>query len=178
LNRAIQVLVLAGVMVALFVSTISAYANGAAGVEVFKGQQGPYEVTVRTYYPKPPLGDLHLTVIVQEVVDQRLVSNASVTVEATGPEGSVVGPVEALNSLASPQYYDISLLIGVIGVWQFQVTVDSDLGEERLTFPFQMYDATVNWGAVITILVAVLLAVPIGASGYRILQQRVRDGGR
>jgi uncharacterized protein HemX len=34
----------------------------------------------------------------------------------------------------------------------------------------------VNWGVVITMLVAVLLALPIGASGYRVLQRRARPG--
>ncbi len=176
MKRAIQGLVLAGTMVWLAVSAISAYANGAAAVEVFWGQQGPYEVTVRTFDSKPPVGKLHLTVIVLEAANQRLVSGALVTVDGTGPEGSVVGPVEAINSLATPLYHDVSLPIEIIGEWQIQVMVDSELGKERLTFSLQMYDASVNWGAVVTMLVTVLLALPIGASGYRVLQRRARLG--
>ncbi len=151
-------------------SADSTYANGAAAVEVFRGQQGPYEVTVRTFDPRRPVGILHLTVIVQEAANQRLVSSASVTIEGTGPEGSIVGPMEAFNNLAIPLYHDVNLPIGVIGEWGLQITVDSELGEERLTFSLQIYDASVNWGAVVTMLVVVLLALPIGAGGYRALR--------
>lgn len=159
-------------------SAASTYANGAAAVEVFRGQQGPYEVAVRTFDPRPPVGILHLTVIVQEAASQRLVSGASVIVEGTGPEGSVAGPMEAFNGLATPQYHDVNLPIGVIGEWRFQITVDSELGEEQLSFSLQIYDAAVNWGAVVTMLVVVLLALPIGAGGYRALRRRVKVGQR
>ena len=176
MKRAIRSLVLAGITVWLAVSAISAYANGAAAVELFRGEQGPYDVAVRTFDPKPPVGKLHLTVIVLEAANQRLVSGALVTLAGTGPEGSVAGPMEAFNSLATPLYHDVSLPIEIVGEWQIEVMVDSELGEERLTFSLQMYDASVNWGVVITMLVAVLLALPIGASGYRVLQRRARPG--
>lgn len=86
--------------------------------------------------------------------------------------------MEAFNGLATPQYHDVNLPIGVTGEWRFQITVDSELGEEHLSFSLQIYDAAVNWGAVVTMLVVVLLALPIGAGGYRALRRRVKVGQR
>ena len=115
-----------------------------------------------------------MTVTVLEAASKRPITGATVTIEAHGPEAPTAGPVVALSTVAAPRYYDATISLDSIGQWEFQVTVESPLGEERVAFPLQVREATVNWGAVISMLVAVLLVLPLVASGYRSLRARRR----
>ena len=146
-------------------------ANGSA-IEVFRQQQGPYEVGVGVIPSTPVVGNLHLTIWVLEAASKQPITEAAVTMEAQGPEAGIAGPVTALLTIA--QYYDVNIPVGTIGEWQFQVTVESPLGTERVTFPLYVRKATVTWGPVIALLASVLLAVPVVAAGSRRLRGRQR----
>ena len=51
------------------------------------------------------------------------------TVTAKGPEGSTgVGPVAAVASPDSPQFYDVDVLLDAIGRWQFTLDIEAELG--------------------------------------------------
>ena len=164
--------------VALWLATpvMAASANGGAN-EVFRAKQGPYEIyeiVVGIIPPTPQVGILHFTVSVVERATSRPVASASVTIEARGPQGSSGSTEDATNTFGAPNYYDANIAVDKPGEWEFEVVVDSPLGNERVTFPLRVQQTTVNWGAIAATLAAIVLALPIVVASYRSLRGRGR----
>lgn len=156
-------------------SAVPLYANGAATTEVYQGTAGEYDVVVRALGPRLVLGNAHLTVIVTDATTDRLVQNARVSVEAEGPDGGVIGPVETYREIATPQYYDVNVPADTVGAWRFTVAIDGPQGREELAFPLDVREPTVNWGGVFGILALVLLALPLAVVGLRSLKKKRRS---
>lgn len=148
-----------------------AQANGATVTEVYRGQEGAYQVVVRALGPRLVRGNAHLTVILQEAASRRLVTDAAVFVAAQGPDGATTGPVGTYHEITTPQYYDVNLPVGVIGQWQFTVSVVGLQGEAQFRFPLEVEEPVVSWGAVGGLLALVLLALPLAIVGLRALRR-------
>ncbi len=157
-------------------SGASVQANGGA-TEVFRQKQGPYEIAVGTIPPTLVVGNVHLTVRVVDAATMRpVVNGAVVTIEARGPEESVVGPLTAPSVPAEPWWYDANIALDATGTWQFQLTLESELGKERVTFSLLVQEASVSWGVVFALLIGVFLGLPTAVLIRRVLQGRKRTG--
>lgn len=177
--RAADVLLLLGGLALAFLLWLLAspgvQANGATVTEVYRGQEGAYQVVVRAIAPRLVRGNAHLSIIVQEAASQRLVSDAVVSVLAQGPDGATTGPVETYHEIATPLYYDVNLPLGALGLWRFTVSVVGLQGEAELRFPLEVEDPVVSWGAVGGLLALVLLALPLAVVGLRAMRRGKKD---
>ena len=154
----------------LVTGVTTALADGGS-TEIFRTKQGPYEIIVGIIPATPVVGVIHFSVTVVGANSGDPVSDAMVTIAAQGPQDLAAGPVTIVNT-ATSYYYDANITVAAIGDWQFQVTVDSPLGKERVTFPLRVQTVTVNWGAIASVLVAILLVVPLVVLGYQSLRRR------
>ncbi len=151
-------------------------ANGGA-TEVFRQRQGPYEIAVGINPPTLVVGNVHLTVRVVDAITMRpVVNGAVVTIEARGPEKSVVGPLIAPSVPAESWWHDANIVLDAIGTWQFQLTVESELGKERVEFSLPVQESSVSWGVVFALLVGVFVGLPTAVLTRRVLQGRKRTG--
>ncbi len=154
----------------------SVLANGAVAVEVYRGRIGIYEVTVLSRDATPVVSRVVFSIAVLEHSSRQPVEAASITVQATGPEGSIVGPLAAKTGPAIPVHYDVAVPVEVAGVWEFKVTIAGDLRGGQVVFPLEVRDASVDWATVGAILVAVLLFTPAVVAAYRGLRARRQPG--
>lgn len=111
----------------------TALANGAAHAVVKNAKAGPYELQVSILPGIPKVGNLHLSILVKNVEAGTTITDATVTVEATGPAGATnLNPVKATNTLQSPQFYDLDMNLDKEGRWTLIVVTDSALGKASL----------------------------------------------
>lgn len=155
----------------LATTSMAARANGGA-TQVFRARQGPYEITVGIIPPTPQVGILHFAVSLVEQSTLRPITGATVTIAAQGPQGLAAGPIAATNTYGATNYYDANISLDAPGEWQFQLAVDSPMGKELVAFPLQVRQVTVNWGAIASILVTIVLALPLVVVGYQSLRGR------
>ncbi len=162
------------ILVWLLATVAAARADGGS-TEVFRTKQGPYEIIVGIIPPTPAVGVVHFSVTLGEAGTGRPVTQATVNISAQGPQGSTGSTVAATNTFAASPYYDTNIAVDKPGEWQFQVAVDSPLGKEHVTFPLKVLSqAAVNWQAVASLMVALVLALPLVIVGYRSLRRQRR----
>lgn len=113
-----------------------AYANGTAVTEVFKGQQGAYQLTVRAIAPRLLLGNAHFSIILRDATSRRLIPDAQVSVRAVGPAGAAAGPAQGYHEVTTSQYYDVNIPVVALGQWQFTVSVSGAGGSQEFLFPW------------------------------------------
>jgi cytochrome b subunit of formate dehydrogenase len=79
-------------------------------------------------------------------------------VSATGPQdGLEIGPYRAVNDLV-PQFFETILPFSVQGLWDVQIVVSSDLGEESINVLFDVGPGGgINW-IMVSVVVVVILA--------------------
>ncbi len=148
-----------------------AYANGRV-VSYTTKTAGPYEVGLGTIPRTPVVGNLHLSLRVQDASTSGAISAASVTVVGVGPaNGSNVGPIAATPDLLSPSFYDVNLRVDRVGAWEFTVEVSGSLGDSSAVFDLQV--RTVNpLPGIITVVVLVAFLIILGLSLRAYLRER------
>ncbi len=118
------------------------HANGATRELVKSERAGPYELRVGILPGTPRVGNLHLSIQIKDAAQGTILTGGAVTVAATGPEGSTaVGPVAAVASLESPQFYDVDVPLDAIGRWNFTLQVEAELGTAALDVPLDVSEA-------------------------------------
>jgi len=137
-----------------------ASANGTAITEVFKGEQGPYRITVRAVNAQLLRGNTHLSMLLYDTATDRLVTDAAITVSAQAPDGGGFGPLDTFHAFTTPDYYDANFTVGVLGSWQFTVDVKGKQGEAQFTFPLRVEEPVVNWSLVGGLMTVALIALP------------------
>ena len=117
----------------------TAFANGSTRPVVKNERVGPYDLQVGILPGTPRVGNLHFSVLVNNAEVGEPITDALVTIAASGPQNATsVGPVRALNTPLSPQFYEVDVPLDMEGRWTFTLEVVTDLGEESLELPMEV----------------------------------------
>tara|TARA_B110000014_G_C20022477_1_gene530572 strand:+ start:349 stop:909 length:561 start_codon:yes stop_codon:yes gene_type:complete len=140
------------------ITTGQAYANGRATLLVSQ-EKGPYKIDVSVLPSQPVVNNTHVSVLLMSKSDDTPIIDADVVVSATGPQNGVsIGPYQAVNDLV-PQFFETTLPFSTQGLWNVQITVSSDLGEESISVLFDVVlGSGMNWIMVSAVVVAILAA--------------------
>lgn len=134
-------------------------ANGRATL-VSSQEKGPYLIDVSILPSRAVVSNTHVSVRVLSLESQTPLTEATVILSATGPEGSTdLGPIPALNDF-SPQFFETDVPFDMVGSWELKVDVAAEPGEESITVVMDVREGgSINW---IFIAVVVVVIVTIG----------------
>ena len=154
----------------------SVSANGDS-VEVFRGTEGSYDLTVGAQPARVVVGTVHLTVTPRDAETLRPVNGATIEIVANDPDDRPAYQTRAVNSPAFPQYYDANLTIGYSGTWTLVVTVRSDeLGEATFAVPLEVQERRIGTGLAGTLVwVGILLVLSGGGLWVWHSTRRIRS---
>ena len=171
--RPAAVLLVAVVLLAAAAQQVSA--NGRV-LSFDRQQAGPYRVSLGTIPNTPVVGNIHLTVTVEESSTDEYVLDASVVVIGEGPGDNPIelGPLAADRNLREPTYYEFNTSVGEVGQWEFTVLVDAAPGAAETTFSVQVVEAS-PVGGIAALAVLLVLVTVLGLSGRAYFRQRRRD---
>ena len=170
------------VRIALFVSlalyqllwVTPLFANGVTNVELFRKEEGAYQLAVFSRDATSSVGEVFLSVHLLR--DNVPVEATEVIARASGPEGSTVSQAAGVIAPTLPIHYDLRVPVDAAGDWELEVVVQVEETTLRGTFPIRVVDVAINWEAVGAILVAVLLILPALAATYRSLRTGRKKG--
>ena len=147
-----------------------------SGVELNKREfAGPYEVALGVVPDPPALGEMAMTVAVIELQTRTVVIRADVTMTATGPDSTVIGPLKVETDPADPSFYDLRTTLDKEGIWIFTVDVDAPAGPGSADFTIEVKKSSSITG-IITLLTLLAFAVILGLSVRAFLGQRGERG--
>ena len=153
------------------------HANGAAVAIVKNRQAGPYEIEVGILPGAPKVGNLHLSILVRDLERGASITDARALVMAVGPEGATnYGPVEALNTRVTPQFYEADIPLDVVGAWTLTLDVDGGLGRESISLPIEVTEGSGFSLAFIAALAIAFLALTVWLTGLVRKKSRRRQG--
>ena len=139
-------------------------ANGATRELVKNQRVGPYELQVGILPGGPKVGNLHISILITDAESGNLVTDATVSVLAQGPEGSTrIGPVPAPNTPQNPQFYDVDISLDAEGSWAVTLEIDAAQGTENLEVPLEVTSGGGISLALVAAAAIALLAVSIWA---------------
>jgi hypothetical protein len=163
----VKLLILAGApLLAIVFHSPTAAANGDA-FEIFRGREGSYEVVVAVLPEAPAVGTVHFSITPLDAGTLELVADAQVVIVATHESGEPAYQARALNSPASPRYYETNLLIEEAGEWTLSLTVTSDrLGRADFQVPLTVQKLSIGSGVAGGFVFLVVLFVLAGGSAY------------
>ena len=163
------------VAVVLFATAApQASANGRV-LHFDRQQAGPYRVSLGTIPDTPVVGNIHLTVTVEESATDEYVLDASVAVIGEGPGDDPIemGPLVADRNLREPTYYEINTSVDEVGPWAFTVQVDAASGHAETTFTFEVVKASPLGGiAILAVLLGLVTVLGLSVRAY--FRQRKR----
>ena len=97
---------------------------------------GPYQLQVGILPGSPKVGNLHLSITVQDAENETIITDAIVLVAAKGPVGAAdVAPVQAVSSPLSPQSYEVDIPLDTAGSWTVTLETDGRWETPALTCP-------------------------------------------
>lgn len=125
---------------AIFISGVeTAHANGGTRPMVTNATIGPYKMQVGIFPGKPRVGNLHLSIMVENAAGGTPLTAATVFVSLAGPAGATnVGPVPAANTPQNPQFYDVDMPLDMVGSWTLTLETNSNLGKASLDVPLEV----------------------------------------
>ena len=170
------------VRIALFASLVLSqllwatpiYANGVTNVELFRKEEGAYQLAVFSRDATSTVGEVLLSVHLLR--DNAPVEAAEVVARSSGPEGSSASQAAGEIAPTLPIHYDLRVPVDAVGDWDIEVVVQVDETTLQGEFPIRVVDAEINWEVVGAILVAVLLILPALAATYRSLRTGRKKG--
>ena len=116
-----------------------ALANGGTRPLVTDARSGPYELRVGIFPGRPKVGNLHLSIFVKDAEAGSSITNATVTVTLTGPEGATnVGPVQATTTPQNPGLNEVDVPLDIEGSWTLNLKTNSHLGRADLDLPLEV----------------------------------------
>lgn len=162
-------------VVLLAAAAQQASANGRV-LSFDRQQAGPYRVSLGTIPNTPVVGNIHLTVTVEDSAKDEYVLDASVVVVGKGPGGNPgdLGPMAADRNLREPTYYEFNTSVDEVGQWEFTVLVDAAPGAAETTFSVQVVEVS-PVGGIAALAVLLVLVTILGLSGRAYFRQRKRD---
>ena len=127
---------------AIFIpSAGTAEANGGTRPVVTNAIVGPYKVQVGIFPGQPRVGNLHLSIRVEDASGDQVLTGTTVLTSLTGPPGATsVGLVSAANTPQNPQTYDVDMPLDMIGSWTLTLETDSELGKASLDVPLEVVE--------------------------------------
>jgi hypothetical protein len=127
---------------AIFIPSVrTAQANGGTRPVVTNKIVGPYKVQVGIFPGQPRVGNLHLSIKVEDASGEQVLTGATVFTSLTGPPGATsVGLVPATNTPQDPQTYDVDMPLDMIGSWILTLETDSELGQASLDVPLEVVE--------------------------------------
>ena len=134
--RAVVTAVIVTSAVLLASSSPAALANGA-GLEIFRGVEGPFRLVVRVQPEEPAVGAVHLTFQPSIATTAEPVEDAMIDVLAKDAEGAERYRVRAVNTPQERQYYDANITFHEAGEWTLVVDVEQ-AGTGSATFDVPM----------------------------------------
>ena len=140
-----RIVLLTLVIAAAFSSSITS-ANGRASL-VSSQEQGPYRIDVSIIPGQAVVANTHVSVLVLSLASELPITEATVTLSATGPEGSTeLGPIPAPNDF-TPQFFETNVPFDLAGEWELTVEVGSELGEATVVVPMNVREGggSINW---------------------------------
>ena len=118
-----------------------AEANGGARPVVTNATVGPYKMQVGIFPGQPRVGNLHLSIRVEDASGEQVLTGATVYASLAGPPGATsVGLVPAVNTPQNPQTYDVDMPLDMIGSWTLTLETDSELGQASLDVPLEVVE--------------------------------------
>ena len=125
-------------LASLAYSQQAAHANGATEV-VKRERAGPYELQVGISPGTPRVGNLHISLVMRDAEGGETITNATVMVTAKGPQGATgAGPLQAISSPQSPQFYDADVPLDMEGSWILTLDLEGELGPASLELPLEV----------------------------------------
>ena len=122
---------------------------------------GPYEIAMGTIPDTPWVGTIHLSLTVDTLFADTPapVLGALITIVGSGPDELQTEPevVIANNNPANHRFYEAELTVDYVGVWAFDIVVDSDVGKASTTFKVNVREANPLPGLLALVLLSVLL---------------------
>lgn len=161
-------LALAVAVVPLVAAAPQVSANGRV-LSFDRQQAGPYRVSLGTIPNTPVVGNIHLTVTVEESATEEYVLDASVTVIGEGPGDNPMelGPMAADRNLREPTYYEVNTSVDEVGQWAFTVFVDAAPGQAETTFTFEVVEASPLGGiAILAVLLGLVTVLGLSVRAY------------
>ena len=139
LSIAVFLLLALGALLAAFAGLSPVSANGATLAVVQDARAGPYQLQVGILPGSPRVGNLHLSIVVQDAQDETVITDAVVLVSASGPVGATeVASMPAVNTPLSPQSYEVDIPLDTVGSWIVTLETDGRLGQASLDLPFEV----------------------------------------
>ena len=131
--------------------------------EIFRGREGNYDIIVGVQPEQPAVGVVHFSITPLDASTGLPATKARVRIVTNNPNGKPAFRARALNTPATPQYYDANITLDLPGVWTLTVDVESDdLGAAAVTVPFEVaaqgVTPSLSGGIVFVVLSAVLVA--------------------
>ena len=163
---------LASVLLAAAVLLIAAAQQVSANGRVLgfdRQQAGPYVVSLGTIPATPLVGNIHLTVTVEESATEEYILDASVAVMGEGPgdDPAEIGPLLADRNLREPTYYEINTSVDEVGQWAFTVLVEAAPGPAEATFTFEVVKASPLGGiAILAVLLGLVTVLGLSVRAY------------
>jgi len=122
-------------------STGRADPNGGARPVVTNATVGPYKMQVGIFPGQPRVGNLHLSIRVEDAAGEQVLIGAAVYASLAGPPGATsVDLVPATNTPQNPQTYDVDMPLDMIGSWTLTLETDSELGKASLELPLEVVE--------------------------------------
>ena len=150
------------------------FANGVTNVELFRKEEGAYQLAVFSRDATSAVGEVFLSVHLLR--DNVPVEASNVIARASGPEGSNASQAVGVIAPTLPIHYDLRVPVDAAGDWELEVVAQVEEATLQGTFPIRVVDVAINWEAVGAILVAVLLILPALAATYRSLRTGRKKG--
>ncbi len=131
-------------------------------VEIFRGQDGRFEVVIAALPERPVVGTVHFSITPVDAASGALIPDADVTL--TVRRGPAERPIRAraVNTPAALQYYDANITFASSGEWTAVVEVRSDnLGDATVETSFRIDDRRIppsSSGAFVLLGILVLFA--------------------
>lgn len=145
-----------------------ALAHGEAErLELFRGQDGLYQIIVEVQPQNPTIGMLHFSVTPLDIETMLPVDDAFITVIAITEQGKPAFQAPALPAPDSPLYYDANINFTVSGAWSLMVKVESErLGEAEVIMPLDIGVSPFPSGGEGTVVYVIMLAILVGGIAY------------
>jgi hypothetical protein len=141
----IRIVLVALALTAAFSYSITA-GNGRAKL-LLSQEQGPYRVDVSILPGQAVVANTHVSILIISLASGQPITEATVLLSASGPEGSAdFGPIPAANDF-TPQFFETSLPFDVPGSWEVTVDVVSGLGAVAVVVPMDVREGGggINW---------------------------------
>lgn len=134
-------------------------ANGATKLVLEDVQAGPYLLQVGIIPGSPKVGNLHLSIEVNDAATDAPVTDAQVFISATGPEEATNVPSTAAQiPLTGQNFYEADIWLDTEGSWVVTIHIDAAQGLATQEVPLEVTSGGISLALLAAIAVFMLAA--------------------